>query len=568
MAFIATMLVLFMVMAIVLIGLAYKGSGNNGAGLMGTVNNSVQSSSTRMQSASAFDLAESGIEYAAEWLSEQPSPPDPFNGKSFCPWNSNNQWNSLPSNASATSRASVNFGTGAFSLMIYPDQANYNNTSNDMAYLIESVGTANGMTQTLQAYIQQTNFGHYAYFTNFDPSNGYWVVGLNSFNGPMHSNDTNNNGSSFTPTNILWYNNKTTTPMFQYLGSDAYTVSAPTINWNKNTIGTTGSPTSSTDWGNVAAGGSNSVHTGTAIVPLPTSSSLQMNAALGGTTAPTTIGATVPNSNGAAIGGIYVHGQATSMTLSVTNSTTQVITITQTDSSIIGANKTVTTTVTINQSTDQTTVATQKGTPPVTTTNTYSGTTNGVVYADSSIGAGNSGSTTNSAGTLGLSGNIADNYVDGNGVTHYWGMTVATPATGFINIDGPLKFNTARNGNNAATADATLGLVTGNAWVDQKDASNNNLSNVEIDGAVLAYNSFQAYNYGEGFTGTFTILGSYIAGQAGIFGEVDMSGNLLAGLAEHYLYDPRLGTRPPPFFPTTGNNYTVISWKAVNATIQ
>jgi hypothetical protein len=573
MAFVATMLVLFMVMAIILIGLACTGSGNNGAGLVGTVNNSVQSASTRMQSASAFDLAETGIEYASEWLSEQPSPPDPFNGKSFCPWSTTGlpAWSSLPANASSTARATVNYGTGSFSIMIYPDQANYNNNSNDMAYLVESKGTANGMTQVVQAYMQQTNFGHYAYFTNYDAPNGWWVVGLNSFNGPMHSNDTNNNGASFTPTNILWYNNKTTAPMFQYLGTDAYTVSAPTIDWNKNNIGTAGSPSTTTDWSNIAAGGSNTVHTSTAMVPLPTSSALQLNAALGGTAAPNTIGAVVPNSNGSTIGGVYVHGQVNQMTLSVNNGTTQVITIQQTDNSIVGLNKNVVTTVTINQSTDQTTISTVKGAggPGNTSTNTYTGTTNGVVYADSNIGTGNGGT----GSTGGLGGTIADNYVDSNNVTHYWGMTIATSANNYVNIDNSVLFNTARTGNNAAANDATFGIVSGNVFVTQNTASGSAFTNVEVDGAVLAESTangggtFQACNWGE-TPGSFTCFGSYIAYQAGIFGEVTLSGTLVGGLAEHYLYDSRLGTRPPPFFPTTGNTYTMTSWKSVNQTIQ
>lgn len=573
MAFVATMMILFIVMAALLIGIAANnasgGSGSNGNGLMSTVNNGVTSANARMNSSAAFDLAESGLEYTCEWLSELSAPPDPLNGKSFCPYG----WGAFPTNASST-HASVSYGPGTFSVELYPNQANYNNSSNDMGYLVESIGQASGASVIVQAYVWQTNFGHYAYFTNYDDPSGWWVVGLNSFNGPMHSNDTNNNGASFTPTNILWYNNKSTNPMFEYLGSDAYTVSAPSINWNLNNIGTSGSPSTASNWSNIAAGGSNTVQTNTSIVAMPTTSSALETAAWPSTAGayPTTVGASVPSANGSTDGGIYVHvgtGTLSQMTLSVQNNTTQVITIQQTDPSRPAAppgNQNVTTTITINQSADTTTVSTVKGSGGIgnTSTTTYNGLTNGVVYVDGNIGT----STNSSSASGGLSGTIADNYTNSNGTTNYWGMTIATPATANTNIDGSIAYNTQPSSSSFATNGATFGLVSDTVDVTQKTAGGTNNNAVTIDGAVLAYNTFQAANYGESFTGTFSLYGSYIAYNAGTFGEVTLAGSLTNGLAESYSYDGRLGVRPPPFFPTTGTVYTIQSWKVASSELQ
>lgn len=571
MAFVATMMILFIVMAALLIGIAYNnvsgGSGSNGNGLMATVNNGAMSANARMNSAQAFDLAESGLEYTCEWLSEVGSPPNPSTSNpSFCPWG----WGQFPSNWSST-HATVDYGAGSFSVILYP--LSTNTQGNGFGYLIESQGQASGASVTLQAYITQTNFGHYAYFSNYDDPAGWWVVGLNSFNGPMHSNDTNNGGSSFTPTNILWYNNQNTNPMFQYLGSDAYTVSAPTIDWNVNNIGTGGSPSSATDWSKIAAGGSSTVHTNTAVIPLPTSSSEQLDAALDSTnpTLPSTVGVTIPHANGATSGGIYINPGSVNgdvvnqITFSVQNSTTQVITIQQTNETIPGSNKTQTTTVTINQASDTTTVSTTYGNNPTLTTNaSYTGTTNGVVYCN-----GNIGTNTNSASAAGgISGTIADSYTNSSGVTNYWGVTVATPANDNANIDGSIVYNTPPGSANFATNAGSFGLVTDTASVTSLDASGNNLRTVDIDGAVLAYNTFWLPNYGETPTGTFNLYGSYIAGNAGFFGQVTLSGSLVSGLAESYDYDSRLGVHPPPFFPTTGSTYTIQSWKMVSSKLQ
>ena len=47
-----------------------------------------------------------------------------------------------------------------------------------------------------------------------------------------------------------------------------------------------------------------------------------------------------------------------------------------------------------------------------------------------------------------------------------------------------------------------------------------------------------------------------------------MTGQQIAGFADHYHYDERLADKPPPFYPTTGSEYDVLSWQRVSSVIQ
>jgi len=53
----------------------------------------------------------------------------------------------------------------------------------------------------------------------------------------------------------------------------------------------------------------------------------------------------------------------------------------------------------------------------------------------------------------------------------------------------------------------------------------------------------------------------YIAGVSGAWGQFNAStATLTAGYEHKMAYDPRLQTNPPPYFPTTGNKYSILSW--------
>jgi hypothetical protein len=601
MAFALTMLILFTVLVIALIGSIPQlssGTSNSANGLLNFNQNAIQQTTGSLNHTVAFDDAESGIEYTLEWLHNQS--PSPQNNASFAPalWNGTTSGNRTVVPVSETVNGST-VSYGSFSVRIYP--WTQNTSATQCKYLIESEGTYNGVTDIVTAFVQQASLSKYAYFTDMDDPAGYWVVGMNSFDGPMHSNNSNGD-----PTNFLWFSADNTNPIFDYAGVDAYTTSASTIGWNKNTIGTVSAPTTSADWSAIAVGGQSTVRTGANRIPLPTSSNQQLISALGGATAPSgsTPSVVIPTTSGSTSGGIYIHGAAQQVTFSASgpNAVIQNIQITQVDSSTVPAT-TINTFVTIDPTQNQTstfTVSKQGSTTTTSPTTTVTGTTNGTVYDDSSIGHQETPGDPNydsysdsvsayNAGDLfhgqdksgGVSGVLADNYYNSSGVLmHTNGITVATASNSNMNIDGSITTNTQRaagtsggyategSDTNYLKKAGTLGLISDSVEVVDKTVGGTSLNNVVVDGSVLAYDTFDACNTFGRPKGTFQVMGGYIAQTAGFFGVIDNNGNLFSGMAESYYYDARLASNPPPYFPTTLTSYDVISWQRVTSTIE
>jgi hypothetical protein len=297
---------------------------------------------------------------------------------------------------------------------------------------------------------------------------------------------------------------------------------------------------------------------------MPTTNSVQYNAALVGTTPISTTGVQVPNSGGAATGGIYVNGNITNMTLSASNNVNQVITITQ-----VSSGKTITSVVTLNAQTNQTSVAvTQNGS---TNTSVYSGLTNGVMYVNGNIG------TSQSDPGQGLSGVVADNTVSGGAVTHYNTLTIATTPTSTIYFNGSVLYNTQRtlDSNGVFESESAsfvknagvLGLVSQNMYLLKYGANGSVVSNYQIDAATVATGIFDAEAYQDSSViANFYGMGSYVAGTGGYFGLMTLNGVMQAGYYEHHSYDPRLASCPPPYFPTTGQNYDILSWSVDSKT--
>ncbi len=272
--------------------------------------------------------------------------------------------------------------------------------------------------------------------------------------------------------------------------------------------------------------------------------------------------------------------------------------------------KNITTTIT-NTFTGQ--VGVSVASPIVTTQNT-SDTTNGVVYADGDIGyarSSYSGSPPDyidptkdeNNNTLttpgGLHGVVADNYVDSNGnVLHNSQLTIATSSTGNTNLDGSITYNTQRqiasdasgpiytdvNGtrrygptsppaipsfvpesqdSNFTTHAGTLGVISQTVLVTQKDYNGNPLTNFAMDGTVLAYNLYDAENFANRPTGLWENMGGYLSNNVGTFGQFGSNNKLTGGFNTQFNYDQRMRDNPPPYFPTTGNYYDIMSWKVV-----
>ena len=610
MALVATMLVLMGVMAVMLVGMI-GGSGNGGSGGVITTTTGVMTlSAARMRSTTAFNLAESGVDYTVAWLTYQSgqNPKAIQNALSTFPLPA--AWSGVPGAAGGT----FSLGGGTFSVTIYPSTTN-TQALNPKQFLVESTGTCNGLSQTVRAYVQQKPFSYYAYFTNVDPSNGYWLTNINTFDGPMHSNNADG-----VETNIVWWDaasdptgpNK---PMFTSSGS--YETVASSVNWVKD-FSSYAAPQTTADWSDVAALGQPAIHTNAQAVPFPTSDNTQQTAALGTATVPSSTGVVVSNAGGSTNGGVYIHGDVQQMTLrldatatSISTNPSNSIQWTQVDQSLTtappGDTEKLSTYVKIDPTagtTGKTTVYTVdtvynssggvvSQTPPTNFDSVgnvsaqftssakttalapaqYTGTTNGVVYADGNIGS-QSGTKTG-----GLAGVVADNLVNSSNIAQYSGLTIATSASSNLNIDGSVTYHTARqksggnyvseNGDsNFITHAGTLGIVSKTIEVVDKDASGNNLTNVEVDGSVLAFDTFDATDTGSRPQGTFQSMGGYIANASGSFGNVYLNGQLASGLGESYSYDARLATHPPPGFPTTANQYTVVSWQRVAATLQ
>lgn len=583
MGMVVVMLVLMGILAMTLIGVTATTGGKGYGGMLGTAANAIQASQARSQSAAAFNMAESGIQYTLSWLSAQSAPPS--NPGSFAPalWGAGM--------VGTPARAQVypdpaNPGS-YFSVRIYPDS--YNNdltstTSTQKKFLIESVGVSGGVTTIVQAYVGQGSLSKYlVLLDSWNNSNNFWVSGLTTFDGPVHDNNTNGVAE-----NVFWTNNGGTSPMFAYTGDDAYSVSNPNgITWWKDwspNVAPQVLPDGTNQWLNVAAGGAGTVKEGTPVVPFPTSSTLQLTAATHGAALNPTGITLCPG------GGIYIEGDVGDMALSTsgTDNTNQVITVTQ--GSTVQR-------VTINPTTGQTTLEQQQSDGTWSNVSALTGTTNGVLYCDGNIG------TQGDPKTGGLHGQMADNQLDASGnQLHHNALTIATPQTKNCNLDGSVVYNTQRqvakdasgnpiyidvNGNHTSdptqgtpvfvsedtdptfTSKAgTLGVISNNVLVTKTDSAGNPLNNFQMDGTVLASGLYDADHWGDRPVGLWENMGGYLSSTVGTFGVFGGDLHLTNGFNTQFNYDARMRNTPPPFFPTTGSHYDIISWQQVAQTLE
>ena len=597
-----TMLVLLGILTITLIGTVGSSGTHGYNGILGMTDNALQSSSARTQSTASFNMAESGVQYTLAWLSAVSKVRPPVgNAQAPTGW----EFNTVNGRGVVTPDPSR--PGSYFAVRIYPDYYNTDvgsPTSNQKKYLIESIGVSGGMSTVVQAYVEQTSLAQYLVLLNsWNNANNYWVSGLTTFDGPVHDN---NMGGDGTPDgqaeNVLWKSAAGTSPMFNYTGADAYTTSSPNgIDWWKDQFNAAGAPqvitnpdgSTTNQWLNVSAGGAGSVHTGTPVVKFPSSSSLQKTAAVG--SAPTT------NPTGVTLcpgGGVYIEGNVDEMALSATgpHNTVQVMTITQ---------GTTVQRVTIypagapppagNPNAGQsaaTTLETQQPDGSWKQTGYLGGTTNGVVYCDGNIGA------QGDPKTGGLHGQVADNLLDASGsVVHNNGLTITTPQSDNCNLDGSVTYSTERtvatdangnpkyidvNGNptsdptqgtpvyvaedsdpNFVSRAGTLGLISNNVLVTKSDSTGNPLTKFEMDGTVLASGLYDADHFESRPVGLWENMGGYLSSTVGTFGVFNSSLQLSNGFNTQFNYDARMRNNPPPFFPTTGYTYSIISWHQV-----
>jgi hypothetical protein len=143
------------------------------------------------------------------------------------------------------------------------------------------------------------------------------------------------------------------------------------------------------------------------------------------------------------------------------------------------------------------------------------------------------------------------------------------------NINGSLTYHTARakdnNGvylpenqdSNFVKNAGTLGIVSDNVLIMQKDASGDALNNIEVDGTVMAYSLYEVDQYATRPAGNWENMGGYLSATLGVFGIGDSNGDIVNGMNNNFNYDARMANNPPPYFPTTGNTYDIVSWQRV-----
>ncbi|MGQ9579559.1 MAG: hypothetical protein ACUVT8_01280 [Armatimonadota bacterium] len=476
-------------------------------GVLMVTANALHLTKRQMASATAFNIAESGAERAAYWLKNQLTLPtsniDPFGGP-------------------------VDLDDGEYQVTIYP------HPDNPTAYLktfrIVSIGTAHGVSKTIEIVVKQATFGRYAYFTDSEKSSitggAIWWKAGEIVDGPVHSN--NRNGSNF---NINYAGS--TAPIFL----DMLTASGSTINYSPSR------PRDEATFMRIFRDGSKGFKLGVPQIPLPPSSNVQQDAAWGSSYG-------FPNTNGVYLragfgGGIYIHGDA-AIQLTLDSNGNQVIRVTQ------GYNVTSITLDKITQ-TCQVTGPVGPGSP---TSAASLGT--GVIYCTGNITS--------------LSGVVADNHVVNGEIVVRNSLTIANNVNAgkYIKITNNLIYSTRPDKTKDSSdpvnlAAGTLGLVS----KDIKIASTAP-TNLEIDAVCLAGGSntsggsFYVENYNTKTPpGTLRVLGGIIQKARGPVGTFNPStGVTVTGYAKNYSYDPRLAVDPPPYYPTTGT-YERISWRVL-----
>jgi Tfp pilus assembly protein PilX len=563
-----------------------------GAGLLSLVSGSLKLAQRGDDTAEALNMADGGLDLAMSWFSQQGTPPD----GAAVQFPAGNQF--FGTNGVIPHPFSAAADSSSLTVRITWDITNVGSVQK--RYVVDSTAkTASGATATVRAFVQQSSFGKYAVFLDSTPPGAYWASGLNVFDGPVHSNNSDNGNppaANGALNNVVWGDGSGATPrpVFTYRGNDAFTVSGPSINWMRNSYGNLSAPTSEAEWRMIATGGSGSVQTGVPMIAMPSSSASRQYAALGqpvppppGDTIapgglPNTFGVTVPHNggNGPTTGGLYIQGPVQQMNLSVDpgNSTTQIIQVKQTDANL----NPYTTTVTLNASNNSTSVHVDYMKPngggtfiAATTDNAYPGVTNGVVYCAGNIGKtdpltqiGNDPNTQTLVNPR--SGGVTGVVADGRA------LTLATDTGHDVNINGSLTYKTPRQtdaggnllpesdpANAAFRANAgTLGIVSKKVEVVENDAAGNPITNIEVDAAVMAFDTYDATNYRFRPVGKMLNMGTYIVKNRGLFSQG--SGlNVTGGIPCSRLYDNRLADRPPPFFPTTSSHYDVVSWQRV-----
>lgn len=126
-------------------------------------------------------------------------------------------------------------------------------------------------------------------------------------------------------------------------------------------------------------------------------------------------------------------------------------------------------------------------------------------------------------------------------------------------IAGNVRYNSDPQVNPSSTD--MLGIVAERNVFILQGASPRN-GDLTIQASMMAMsNSLYLENWSTTMKGTLNVLGGIIQKERGPVGTFSIATNQkVSGFTKNYIYDQRLKTMPPPFFPTTGD-YISLSWR-------
>lgn len=539
-----------------------------GQGWLGAVHTDARHTSRKIKHTAALYLAEAGIEHAKQWLSSQSSPP------------------AAPATIPSTTvlgASSVNLGSGSYTAQIVVAAGAFGVPY----YTITSTGTAvdndpnvppslRNVKRTIVAKAMLGSFARYAYFTNSEPSN-LWFITQDALLGLVHTNGSfhiagkpdfwglttscgsqftfYNNGNSITTSNPS--NGTTDVPNFR----NGYQLSAPTVSY----------PTATTDMQSAAQGSTGIV------INSDCSIALSVGPGNVGQLTYTPETWTAPNTHTHSWVGWH-NGIYHSYTYSQTHThpgyytaTGDPVTTSIYDSATNPAGKAI---VYVNGSArvsgtlaGQLTILTEKDLAA----------TGDILYRINPVDYDNDGL-------------LSD--ANGNGVNDPW---FDRNGDGLITLSGEKADDTDDNGDgisdiaacNQPESTDTLGLVAKRRVVVADDGTTSPTDRT-ISGTVMAigitanpssgsdpfYNgsytpktgtfSVEHYNDDDRLEGSLTLIGGLIQKERGAVGT--FSGNFYDGLtitsgySKNYIYDQRLLYYPPPYFPPA-KTYDLIYWQ-------
>jgi len=435
----------------------------------------------------------------------------------------------------------------------------------NLYYLVHSEGKApGGGDRKVDAILEVQSYTHYAYYTYQNANGNYFVSGINSFDGPVYLQGTNNK------LNFQWYNiNK---PIFLstaiIAGNYGFSPSAPTTNsqWTQVIAGGSASLTQTTTAGYVsyppigstyiAANQAFNGTSGASSLPAPATKDVYMNGGL------------AKSGSGALTSGIFINGNV-NISMASTTATNEIFTFTPVtaaelvpyNSSYTGDNTNTipyTVTITVDYGANTTKVL-ENG-----TTVTYTGVPQNQP----------TGSTATQNGSIFVNGNVDSISGVLNGQ-----YTIAVPdiqTSSTTNVDDIVVTNniTYKADPTLGASDDVLGLMCDNFNLGPASITP---SVLKIQSDIIAGNQYEAlHNQTDGGFGTVdsvgslplktsvNIYGSLVQNEVKPLGQFSSgSGLLIKGWSDTYNYDTRQMT--PPDWPTLGTG--LVAWKDAGSPI-